>query len=108
MADEPGALADHLDAIAAEGVNILAVAGVGDDNATAAVLADNPDATKKALDGMKANFTEAALMTATLSHSPGALAEFTRGLANSGVNLRSLYVISTSEEFATIGYTTDS
>jgi len=107
LADEPGAMADHLDAIAAEGVNILAIAGVGDDHATAAILADNPEATRKALEGIGADFTEAQLKTATLPHEPGALAEFTRGLGNAGLNLLLLYVTSTTEKTATIGYTTD-
>ena len=108
LADEPGALAENLDAIAAAGVNILAIAGVGDGAATAAILADNPDATRMALNSIGSNFTEAQLKTATLAHEPGSLAEFTRGLSTAGMNLRSMYVISTSENTATIGYTTDS
>lgn len=105
--DSPGALADHCEVIAAAGVNILAVAGVGDAAASAAVLTDNPDATHAALVGIGASFAVADLKTATLEHKPGSLAAFTRGLADSGVNLRSLYVMSVDDGSATIGYTTD-
>jgi acetolactate synthase small subunit len=42
-----------------------------------------------------------------LNDEPGALASFTRGIANSGLNLRSLYVMSVDGNQATIGYTTD-
>jgi len=35
------------------------------------------------------------------------LAAFTRGMGNSGVNLRSLYVMSIDGDSATIGYTTE-
>ena len=56
---------------------------------------------------MGANFAVADLKTATLEHKPGSLAAFTRGLAESEVNLRSLYVMSVDDGTATIGYTTD-
>ena len=107
LSDEPGSLADHCEAIAAKGVNILAVVAINGDSACAAILTDNPDATKSALDGMTADYTIWEVKSATLDHQPGALAAFTRGLGNAGINLRSLYVMSTSEEKATIGYTTD-
>lgn len=105
--DEPGSLADHCDAIAAAGVNILAIAGIGESGASAALLTDNPEATQAALSEMGAKFNESDLKTATLDHKPGALAAFTRGIAESGINLRSLYVMSVTGGQATIGYTTD-
>ena len=107
MNDEPGALADHCEAIAAADVNILAVVAVGGDTASAAILTDNPDATSRALDGMGASYTVADLKSAKLNHKPGSLAAFTRGMGNSGVNLTSLYVMSIDGDSATIGYTTD-
>jgi len=107
LTDEPGALADHCETIAAAGVNILAVVAIGGDSASAAILTDNHDATKTALDEMGADFTVAEVKSATLDNEPGALASFTRGLGNSEINLKSLYVMSIDEHNATIGYTTD-
>ena len=107
MNDEPGALADHCEVIAAADVNILAVVAIGGDTASAAVLTDNADATSGALDGMGASYTVAELKSAKLDHEPGALASFTRGMASSGVNLKSLYIMSIEGGSATIGYTTD-
>ena len=107
MEDEPGSLATCCEAIGAAGANILAVAGVGDSNPTAAVVTDNAEATASALDGIGADYRVSALNTVTLPHSPGSLAEFTRGLANDGVNLRSLYVLSISGDSADVGYTTE-
>ncbi len=106
MDDQPGALADHCEAIAGAGVNILAVVAMGGGDATAAILTDNPDATAAVLDGMGANYEMADLRSVKLPHRPGALAEFTRDLANSDVNLSSLYVMSISDDSATVGYTT--
>ena len=59
LKDEPGALADHCEAIAAAGVNILAVVAIGGVSAAAAILTDNQDTTKTALDAMGADFTVA-------------------------------------------------
>jgi hypothetical protein len=39
-------------------------------------------------------------------NEPGSLAAFTRSLADDGVNLRSVYVLSTSEDSVVMGYTT--
>ncbi len=107
MNDEAGALADHCEAIAAADVNILAVVAIGGDSASAAILTDNPDATSGALDDMGANYTVADLKSIKMDHEPGALASFTRGMASSGVNLKSLYIMSIDGDSATIGYTTD-
>ena len=107
MDDAPGSLATHCEAIASAGVNILAIVAIGDGSASAAVLTDNPSATISALDAIGANYTVSNLKSAKLDHKPGSLAGFTRGLGDSGVNLRSLYVMSVSGDTATIGYTTD-
>lgn len=107
MNDAPGALADHCEAIAKEGVNILAIVAIGDGSASAAILTDNTEGTVTALEGIGAKYTISDLKSAQLDHRPGALAGFTRGLGNSGVNLRSLYVMSSNDHSATIGYTTD-
>ena len=98
MSDEPGSLAEHCEAIASEDVNILAIV---------AILTDNVDSTASALDRMGADYSVSELKSAKLEHKPGSLAAFTRGMGNSGVNLRSLYVMSIDGDSATIGYTTE-
>ncbi|MDP6562287.1 MAG: hypothetical protein QF709_00650 [Candidatus Thalassarchaeum sp.] len=107
MSDEPGSLAEHCEAIASGDVNILAIVAIAGDSASAAILTDNADATISALDRMGADYSVSELKSAKMEHKPGSLAAFTRGMANSGVNLRSLYVMSMDGESATIGYTTE-
>jgi hypothetical protein len=46
------------------------------------------------------------LHTIELVNEPGSLAAFTRSLADEGVNLRSVYVLSTNEDSVVMGYTT--
>jgi hypothetical protein len=107
MNDEPGALAVHCEAIAANGANILAIAGVGSDDARIAVITDDEDATRLALNTMNANYSTSPVLTRELPHKPGALADFCREMGDSGTNLHSLYILSMGEDAATIGYTTD-
>ena len=92
MSDEPGSLAEHCEAIASEDVNILAIVAIAGESASAAILTD---------------YSVSELKSAKLEHKPGSLAAFTRGMGNSGVNLRSLYVMSIDGDSATIGYTTE-
>ncbi len=107
MNDEPGALATHCEAIAANGANILAIAGVGSDDARIAVITDEEDATRLALDMISADYSTSPVLTRELPHQPGALAEFCREMGDSGTNMRSLYILSMGEDVATIGYTTE-
>jgi hypothetical protein len=94
------------EAIASAGVNIVSGAGLGSEHAVAALVTDDNDATRAALDGIGANYTVDELHMIELVNEPGSLATFTRSLADDGVNLRSVYVLSTSEDSVVMGYTT--
>ncbi len=47
------------------------------------------------------------LNTATLRHEPGSLGAFTRGLAENGINLQSIYIMSTDGDDVLVGYSTE-
>ena len=47
------------------------------------------------------------LETVVLQHVPGALGGFTRGLAENGINLGSIYIMQTDAEGVHIGYSTN-
>ena len=70
----PGALAGVSEAIANAGANILAVSAIARVGATAAMVTDDADATKAALNGMGASYTTSAVHSVTLAHEPGSLA----------------------------------
>ena len=103
----PGALAGVSEAIANAGANILAVSAIARVGATAAMVTDDADATKAALNGMGVSYTTSAVHSVTLAHEPGSLAAFTRSVAEDGMNIRSLYVLKMGDESAEIGYTID-
>ena len=107
MTDEPGALAAHCEAIAAEEVNILAIVAIAGEPTSAAIVTDNADRTITALDAAGADYSVSELQFARLEHKPGTLASFTREMGESGINLTSLYVMAIEGDSATIGYTTD-
>ncbi len=107
MTDEPGALAAHCEAIAAEDVNILAIVAIAGEPTSAAIVTDNAAATITALNVAGADYSVTDLKFAKLEHKPGSLASFTREMGESGINLTSLYVMAIEGDSATIGYTTD-
>ena len=107
MTDEPGQLASVCEAIAAGGANILGGAGIGSARPAVALVVDNEEATSAALEAMGATFFVNKLLVHTLEHKPGALAAFCRNLADSGINLNSIYIMHMEETTAEIAFTCD-
>ncbi|HET7519945.1 MAG TPA: ACT domain-containing protein [Candidatus Limnocylindria bacterium] len=108
LENRPGALADMAEAIAEKGINITAVAGAsGQISGSIAVVTNDEDATRSALQGAGARFREVALTSASLEHRPGSLAEATRSLANAGVNIEALMPMGMEGNRITVGFAVD-
>jgi len=107
LTDKPGQLAGVTEAIASGGANILGAAAIGKARPAVALVVDDEDATKKSLDEFGANYVTNELLLYTLEHRPGALAEFTRKIANAGINLNSFYIMHMEESTAEIAFTVD-
>ena len=107
MTDEPGQLAAVCEAIASGGANILGAAAIGRARPAVALVVDDEDATSAALDATGVTYYVNELLMHTLKHIPGALAEFTRGLADAGINLNSIYIMHMELETAEIAFTSD-
>jgi hypothetical protein len=106
LSNEPGSLAANCEALAEAGVNILAIAAVGNSHARVAIVTNDSEATRAALDANGATYSVNELHTVSLAHEPGSLAAFTRSLAENAINLRSLYILAYSVDSCDIGYTT--
>jgi hypothetical protein len=106
LSNEPGSLAEHCEALAEAGVNILAIAAVGNSHARVAIVTDDAEATRAALKSNGAPYTVNEVHTVSLAHEPGSLAAFTRSLAENAINLRSLYILAFSDDSCDVGYTT--
>ena len=107
FSDEPGQLAGVTEAIASGGANILGAAAIGKARPAVALVVDDENATMKALDNYGAAYSTNELLLYTLDHRPGALAEFTRTIADAGINLNSFYIMHMEESTAEIAFTVD-
>jgi hypothetical protein len=91
LENEPGRLADVAEALGAKGINITAVGGATcGDSGRATILTDDDAATRTALQGIGATFSEAEVVEAPLAHRPGSLGSAARRLATAGVNIESI------------------
>ena len=107
LSDEPGELAGVAEAIAIGGANILGAAAIGKAKPTVALVVDDENATKAALEKFGAPYVMNELLLYSLEHRPGALAEFTRKIADSGVNINSFHIMHMFESTAEIAFTVD-
>ena len=106
LEDRPGTLAECCEAIGEAGINIIAGAGIASASAAAALVTDDSAGTAAVLDAIGVSYSTRDLQTVVLQDQPGALGDFTRGLAENAVNLTSLYIMKTDGQGIHIGFST--
>jgi hypothetical protein len=90
-ANQPGALASVLDAVAQRGVNVTTLGGAASgDGGTIAVQVSDDDAARSALQGIGASFRESDVVTVWLEDRPGTMADAARRLGDAGVNIEAV------------------
>jgi hypothetical protein len=103
--NEVGSLAAVAEALGGVGVNIEAISAYGRDNSAIfrIITNDYTTAAKSAskVPGVK-SVLEADVIIYKLINRPGELGKITRKLANRGVNLESLYIVSRKQDFTEI------
>ncbi len=93
-ANQPGALASVLDAVAQRGVNVTTIGGGGSgDSGVIAIQVNDDDSARSALQGIGASFREADVVSAWLEDRPGTLADAARRLGDAGVNIEAIVPI---------------
>ena len=94
LANEPGALASLLEALAARGLDLRSIgaSGIGDQGAAVLVLND-AQAARQVLREGKYTFTEGTALVTSAPDQPGAVAGIARRLADAGVNLQGLAIL---------------
>jgi hypothetical protein len=106
--NEPGALADLAQALADHGIDIRSVAAGGVGSMGCVVLSTNNDsAARQVLKRSRYSFAEGEVLTVAVEDQPGALARMTRRLADSGVNVVSVLVLSRHQGKAELAITVD-
>ncbi len=95
--NEVGALAQVAEALGSVGVNIEAISAYGKDgDAVFRIITPDPATAVKAVSKLPAvkKTYEAEVIILKMINRPGELGKITRKLANRGVNLESLYIVS--------------
>jgi hypothetical protein len=108
LENRPGSMADVCEAIGAEGINIVGVAGMTwDAEGAVGLITNNDSATRRLLEEREAKYREVELVAAGLEDRPGALADAARRLADRGVNIEAAMTTSMLGSKVTIAFGVD-
>jgi len=104
--NEVGALAAVANALGSVGVNIEAISAYGTDNkAIFRIITNDVATTTKSLSKLpNLDIKEADVIVYKMINRPGELGKITRKLANRGVNLESLYIVSRKNDFTEVAF----
>ena len=91
--DRPGELAKVTDALAMNGVNIMAIASERCENPIIRIVTDDEQSTRSALKKANMKFRENELMVIELQDRPGELSKMAKKLAKAGVNVESIHIL---------------
>jgi len=105
--DRPGELAKVTDALAANGINIMAIASERCTNPMIRIVTDDERSTRTALTKANMKFRENELMVIELQDRPGELSKMAKRLAKSGVNVESIHILSKGTSTTSIALVVD-
>lgn len=102
--NETGSLAMVAEALGSVGVNIEAISAYGlDGKAVFRVITTDATSAVKVLSKVpNLRISEAEIIVYKMINRPGELGKVTRKLANRGVNLESLYIVSRKQDFTEV------
>ena len=108
LSNQPGELAKITEAIAHKGINITSFSGVTCGGSGAIALLTNDEAgTRRALGDAGYRAREIEVVTASLEHRPGTLAEVARKLADAGINIEAALPTGMVGSNVTVAFATD-
>ena len=105
--DRPGELAKVTDALAMNGINIIAIASERCENPIIRIVTDDEQSTRAALKKANMKFRENELMVIELQDRPGELSKMAKKLAKSGVNVESIHILSKGTSTTSIALVVD-
>jgi hypothetical protein len=108
LKNEPGALAALAEALSERGIDIRSIGAGGVGGQGLAVLITNDDtAAREVLRKHRYTFFEGEALTVAVVDQPGSLARVTRRLAEAGVNIGGVLVLSRHQGKAELCFTVD-
>ena len=105
LPNEPGQLARLGETLGQRGVNILTVAAIGAANPVIALVTDNENQTREALQEMDLIFQELEILTVKMPNRPGELGILSKKLADADINIESIYLLGEGEVVFTVSNT---
>jgi len=102
--NDVGSLAQVAEALGSTGVNIEAISAYGhEEKAIFRIITNDVSTTLKSLSRLPGiQVKEADTIIYKMINRPGELAKITRKLANRGINLESLYIVSRKQDFTEV------
>lgn len=94
LPDVPGSLAMVTEALAEANINIETICAIGKVAPNVALVTEQVPQTKALLDKLGVPYTVSELLKMVMPDQPGVLAQFSRRLADAGVNINSIYILS--------------
>ncbi len=94
LEDEPGSLARIAEALAEANINIETMCAIGKVAPNVALVTEQIPQTSAVLDRLGVNYTVTELIKMVMPDQPGVLASFSRRIADAGLNLNSIYILS--------------
>ena len=94
MSNRPGQFAALADKLAMAGIHIEALAAFSHGNdSTVRLMANDVEVTRRVLEDAGVRYEEQRVVEAVIKDDPRALADMTRKLADSGVNIEAMYLL---------------
>ena len=94
LEDEPGSLARIAEALAEANINIETMCAIGKVAPNVALVTEQIPQTSAVLDRLGVNYTVTELIKMVMPDQPGVLASFSRRIADAGLHLNSIYILS--------------
>jgi len=107
LADEPGSLATVAEALAEANINIETMCAIGKVAPNVALVTEQIPQTRAVLDKLGVNYTVTELIKVVMPDQPGVLATFSRRIADAGINLNSIYILSKYQGDTELVFSTD-
>ena len=107
LTDEPGSLAIVAEALAEANINIETMCAIGKVAPNVALVTEQIPQTRAVLDKLGVKYTVTELIKMVMPDQPGVLATFSRRIADAGINLNSIYILSKYQGDTELVFSTD-
>ena len=107
MPNKPGQLAGLGEALGNKGINIIAIAGLGEETPFVVIVTEKEEETRNVLKEMGLKFKEREPLMVKIPDKPGELGKFAKRLADAKINIESMYLLGKEGEMGVIGFTVD-